>query len=306
MSIVIPRGVWGARYSNGFAVIGTSAWEAAGREIWVHHSVTNPPGPNATLAQDCAHMREFEAIGQSRFGGGISYTWVIMPSGRVFEGHSIDRQGAHTYQRNDRSRAICFAGNYETNQLPDGMARSAALLLAELGATADGGHRDVYATSCPGQHAYRRIGEINSLSVAHRRGEINLSQEDDMPTPNDVWHGIRFGDRGAESTPAQWVKGANDHGHVIRYREIPALRALMEQTLAAVTNDPDITPEALRSAMDQAVAQHMPTPEQVAAAQRPFLIEVVRDALGQDDAEVADRIVDKLAQRLAAANTQES
>lgn len=193
MSIVIPRSVWQPRYSNGATdsqgrpiIIGTSAWEAANREIWVHHSTTNPPGPDATLEQDCAHMRVFEQIGQDRFGQGISYTWVVMPSGRVFEGHSIDRRGAHTYQRNDRSRAICLAGNFDVRDLPDRMVRSAALLLAELQAEADGGHRDVYATACPGRYAYARIPEINRLSVAHRRGEIDLGEEDDVQLTDKV------------------------------------------------------------------------------------------------------------------------
>src|SRR5687768_7666756 len=138
MSIIIPRSVWRPQYGNGFAIIGVSEWLAAGKEIWLHHSVTDPPGPDATLEQDCAHMRHFEQIGQSRFGGGISYTWVIMPSGRVFEGHSLDRQGSHTYQRNNRARAICLAGRYHINALPDRMANAAAALLRELGATIDG------------------------------------------------------------------------------------------------------------------------------------------------------------------------
>lgn len=166
MSIVIPRSVWQPRYDNGVEVIGIGEWLAAGKELWLHHSITNPFGPDATLEQDCQHMRDFEAIGEARFGSGISYTWVVMPSGRVFEGHSIDRQGTHTYQRNNRSRAICLAGNYDVNALPTRMIESVALLLRELGATLDGGHRDVYATACPGRFAYPRIGEINTLATS--------------------------------------------------------------------------------------------------------------------------------------------
>jgi hypothetical protein len=165
MSIIIPRSVWGPRYANGFAVIGVDEWEAAGREIWLHHSVTNPPGPDATLEQDCQHMRDFEQIGQSRFGGGISYTWVTMPSGRVFQGHDIDRQGSHTYGRNDRARAICLAGQYHINPLPERMIASVATLLYELGATIDGPHSQVYPTDCPGEYARSRIPEINTRSL---------------------------------------------------------------------------------------------------------------------------------------------
>lgn len=201
MSIVIPRSVWGPRYANGFAVIGTGEWLAAGKEIWLHHSVTNPFGPDATLAQDCQHMRDFEQIGQNRFGGGISYTWVVMPSGRVFEGHSIDRQGSHTYQRNNRARAICLAGNYDVNTLPAVMERSVALLLRELGATIDGPHSAVYATACPGRHAAPRIGPINQLATSG----APINSEEDMNADESnkltaVYEGLY---RGGESTPGQ-------------------------------------------------------------------------------------------------------
>jgi hypothetical protein len=177
VSIVIPRSTWQPRHANGCAVIGTSEWVNAGKELWLHHSITNPPGPDATLAQDCAHVRDFEAIGQNRFGCGISYTWVVMPSGRVFQGHDLDRQGTHTYGRNNRSRAICLAGNFDVNPLPQRMQNSVALLLRELGATLDGGHRDVFATACPGQHAYPLIGAMNSLALSG----VPVDEEESKP-----------------------------------------------------------------------------------------------------------------------------
>jgi hypothetical protein len=199
VSIVIPRAVWEPRYANGFAVIGTGEWLAAGKEIWLHHSVTNPFGPDATLAQDCQHMRDFEAIGQNRFGGGISYTWVIMPSGRVFEGHSIDRQGSHTYQRNNRSRAICLAGNYDIRALPQRMQNSAALLLRELGATIDGPHSAVYATACPGRYAQAALPSINQLASSG----APIGADEDMDADqnnklNAIYDGFYVG---GESTP---------------------------------------------------------------------------------------------------------
>jgi hypothetical protein len=178
VTIVIPRSVWKPRYANGFAVIGTSEWLAVGKEIWLHHSVTNPFGPGATLEQDCQHMRDFEQIGQNRFGGGISYTWVVMPSGRVFEGHSPDRQGSHTYQRNNRSRAICLAGNYDVNALPGNMERSVAVLLRELDATIDGPHSQVYPTACPGRYATPRIGPMNQLALSG----APITEDDDFMT----------------------------------------------------------------------------------------------------------------------------
>lgn len=209
MSIVIPRSVWQPRHDNGVAVIGTGEWLAAGKELWLHHSITNPFGPNATLEQDCQHMRDFEAIGEARFGAGISYTWVVMPSGRVFQGHDIDRQGTHTYQRNNRSRAICLAGNYDVNALPSRMINAVALLLRELGATLDGGHRDVYATACPGRFAYPRIGEINNLAVSGQPIE-----GDDDVSAAEVWgHQLGLVQPDGSEVPRQ-------AGDILRYSEL--------------------------------------------------------------------------------------
>jgi hypothetical protein len=221
MTIVIPRSVWKARYSNGFRVIGTGAWLAAGKQLWLHHSVTNPPGPNATLEQDCAHMREFEAIGQARFQGGISYTWVVMPSGRVFEGHSIDRQGAHTYGYNDTGRAICLAGNYDVNDLPKRMQDAVSALLRELGATLDGPHSQVYATACPGKYARAKIQSINTTAVSGLPigNPINGDEDNEMGfdfnqvklpetgTTETVEHEVIFPDMGgAMGVVDRWVK----------------------------------------------------------------------------------------------------
>lgn len=182
MTIIIPRSVWGPRYPNGCEVIGTQEWLNAGKELWLHHSTTHPFGPDATLEQDCQHMRDFEAIGQSRFGCGISYTWVVMPSRRVFQGHDLDRQGTHTYGHNNSGRAICLAGDYQTNDLPQGMQDSVALLLRELDATLDGGHRDVYPTDCPGDRAYACIGAMNGLATSG----VPIGEENPHQSGEDV------------------------------------------------------------------------------------------------------------------------
>lgn len=202
MSIVIPRSTWGPRHDNGVAIIGVQEWLNAGKELWLHHSITNPFGPDATLEQDCQHMRDFESIGENRFGAGISYTWVVMPSGRVFQGHDIDRQGTHTYQRNNKSRGICLAGNYDVTALPARMRVAVAALLRELGASLDGGHRDVYPTACPGRYAYDQIGEINRLASS---GEPLIPGGDDLSW-NDTF---KDPDTGQEHPAWAWLVYAN-------------------------------------------------------------------------------------------------
>jgi hypothetical protein len=151
-------------------------------ECWLHHSVTAPPNTAPPYDDDYAAVRILEQIGQDRFGQGISYTWLVTPAGLVFEGHGVDRLGAHTAGRNSRARAICFIGNYETAVPTGPQLRSAAWLLQQgrrLGWLTSprltGGHRDVSSTACPGRNAYTAIGSINALAA----GPPITDEEDD-------------------------------------------------------------------------------------------------------------------------------
>lgn len=158
MQRVIPRAEWGARYDAGFGPAPVPA-----TEVWLHHSAT-VPSPD-----DVMTVRQLEQIGQDRFGGGISYTFVVTPSGRIFEGHGVGRRGAHTAGHNTQGRAICLAGNYEITPVTDAQLDAIRWLLRHgrdqrwwTAARLTGGHRDVSQTLCPGQRAYDLIPLINS------------------------------------------------------------------------------------------------------------------------------------------------
>lgn len=168
--IVYGRATWGARYDDGF---GPAPLPAS--ELWLHHSVTSAPPVSATFEQDAAAVRALEQIGEARFGKGISYTFVIPPSGRIFAGHSVGRQGAHTGGRNTVARAICLIGNYDTVR-PSEAQIAAVAALVWLGYSAgwwlrpvlDGGHRDApgASTACPGRFAYALLPVINSRAIS--------------------------------------------------------------------------------------------------------------------------------------------
>lgn len=169
MQRVIPRAEWGARYAAGFGPAPLPA-----TEVWLHHSATTP------LADDHATVRQLEQIGQDRFGGGISYTFLITPAGRVFEGHGVGRRGAHTRGHNTQGRAICLAGNYETSPVTQPQIDAVRWLLAHghgqrwwTAPRLTGGHRDVSPTACPGQRAYDLIPLLNTV-------------EDDMDAVQDA------------------------------------------------------------------------------------------------------------------------
>lgn len=160
---IITRAQWGARHARGFRAAPLPA-----SRLYLHHSVTAPG--NGTPAGDVAAVRALETIGQQRFGGGISYTFAVTTSGRVYEGHGIDRQGAHTANLNSTARAICLVGNYDVNRPPEAMINAVAELVAHghrmkwWPDRLTGGHRDApgAATACPGRFAQALIPVINS------------------------------------------------------------------------------------------------------------------------------------------------
>src|SRR3990167_1542256 len=120
------RASWDARRQDGDLDLAGLALE-----VFIHHSVTAQLSPDALVTAEEEQMRALEAVGQSRFGTGISYNVVIFPSGRAYRGVSCDRRGTHTGGRNSTVRSICFAGNYETNRPTDAQIATAAAIVAQ-------------------------------------------------------------------------------------------------------------------------------------------------------------------------------
>ncbi len=166
---IYDRTEWRAEHADGAADAPLPA-----AEVYLHHSATTAPPATASFELDAAAVRLLEQIGQARFGAGISYTFAVLPSGRVFEGHSVGRRGTHTARRNTVARAICLVGNYERDTPTAHQILAVAELLAHghrLGwwslARLTGGHRDApgAATLCPGGRAYSLIAGINTAAA---------------------------------------------------------------------------------------------------------------------------------------------
>lgn len=184
MPEIISRARWGARHDNGVRPAPLPAVE-----VFAHHSTGRTPAPSASVTDECRTMRDLEDIGEARFGRGISYTDLVFPSGRIYEGHGIDREGAHTRGHNRTGRAICFVGNFEVDRLTPAAEEAAAWLLAHrwfsghyagLGFT--GGHNTVLATACPGRHVTERLPSINQR--AHAIVTATVAAVTDHQLPN--------------------------------------------------------------------------------------------------------------------------
>ena len=145
----------------------------------------------------------------------------------------------------------------------------------------------------PGRHLFQRAGltEVNGIGcdindVLQR--DWGQHPEDDMQLTDRVdWDRIN-------------ALGPGFLGHKIlgTWQHAVASRALAAQILAVVTSDPDITVSRLDESVDRAIAAHVPTPEEIAAAQRDLLEDAVREVI---PAEQAEQILQKIAEKLSAA-----
>lgn len=103
-------------------------------------------------------------IQQGAFAGGFSdvpYPFVVFPSGRVYEGRPLGRQGAATYNNNSTSTAIAWDGNMETSKpTAESIATGRKVRRAKAPGRAVEPHSSVYATACPGRNLRSRLGEI--------------------------------------------------------------------------------------------------------------------------------------------------
>lgn len=157
---IIPRSGWGAR-----APKCSQALALPVRFAFIHHTAGSAP---TTESSEKATMRGIQNFHQNDRGWcDIAYSFVIMPSGRIYEGRGWTRVNGATKGYNSNSIAICWAGNYEN------IAPTAASIAAGQALLAQGvregyltpdfqlfGHRDKGTTACPGRHLYARLADL--------------------------------------------------------------------------------------------------------------------------------------------------
>jgi len=131
-----------------------------GVSVYVHHSVTKRPygeSRHELILSEKAAMRTLQQIAFSRGFSDVSYSYAIMPSGRVYAGRGARVLGAHTLGHNS-AIGVVLVGDYSiirpTKQQERSLGRLTRRLHAKYGAHQNLiAHRDVYATSCPGNAA---------------------------------------------------------------------------------------------------------------------------------------------------------
>lgn len=84
----------------------------------------------------------------------IGYHFFIDKAGNIYRGREEDKVGAHAYGANYNSIGICFEGNYMEEDMSEVQKEAGKELVSYLkgkyGITTVQRHKDVCATSCPG------------------------------------------------------------------------------------------------------------------------------------------------------------
>lgn len=126
---VIPRSVWGAKPPKN-----TLATLPNPKRITIHHTVFPILSSTASKPTEEARMRkiqESEMTGKQNFSD-IGYHYVIMPSGRIYEGRPNSKKGAHDVI-ND-GFGVAFDGSFEVpgSKITDAQFNSTVALCTQL------------------------------------------------------------------------------------------------------------------------------------------------------------------------------
>ncbi|MFF8842539.1 N-acetylmuramoyl-L-alanine amidase [Streptomyces sp. NPDC015127] len=192
---IVSRAEWGADES---LVQDPPAYLNKVDAVFVHHTAgTN----NYTCAESPAIIRAILTYHVKTNGwNDVGYNFFVDKCGTVFEGRAggVDKpvQGAHTYGFNGYSSGVSLLGDYENGGTPTAAAKKAVADISAwklglhgvdpqakvtLTAAADtgvwkkgdqatlytiSGHRDGYATLCPGRTLYSALPEIRTAAGA--------------------------------------------------------------------------------------------------------------------------------------------
>jgi hypothetical protein len=160
----IPRSQWaryGPRMSNIDPMNGVN-------RITLHHT-----GMRVVSFDDFSSSTDYiDMIRASHAGKGwadIGYHYIIDRAGRVYEGRSVNYQGAHVGKENNpHNLGIMCLGNFELQQPSDAQLRALAQTVSHLrrrhkvAANRIYTHRELTPTVCPGKFMQPRIVAMRS------------------------------------------------------------------------------------------------------------------------------------------------
>ncbi|MBV1940789.1 peptidoglycan-binding protein [Streptomyces sp. BV286] len=152
---IISRATWGASpWDNNPLNAGPPAVALSSRtEFFIHYD-----GGSAIKRTGYAIPRAIEAQHLAQGWSGVGYNFVIDQEGAIFEGRGWNRQGAHCPAHNVSGIGVQIAVGGD--QKPSAKALAAARAMYDEACKKTGrklakkGHKDGFATLCPGKHLY--------------------------------------------------------------------------------------------------------------------------------------------------------
>lgn len=163
---IVTRAQWGARSWRRTPTANTLTPASI---VFIHQTESVTLSPRATQAQEIAHLKQIEEqhVGVNGWAA-IGYSYLVFPSGRVYEGRGFSKVPAAQESANFGNGAIAFVGNFNRHKTR-WAARLSAIRLARLfPGKYMSAHRDVNETDCPGRNLYPQVGRLALLSGKRR------------------------------------------------------------------------------------------------------------------------------------------
>lgn len=163
---IVSRSEWGATDWQ----TGTSKVSLSDRsEFFVHYH-----GGEPRHSRGVAVPREVEAIHLGNGWSGVGYNFLVDLDGVAYEGRGWNLQGAHCPGHNVSGFGVYVAIGGDQKPTPETLATVRALYDEACRRTgrdlAMKGHRDGYATACPGPHLYEWVRDGMPAGDAPARG----------------------------------------------------------------------------------------------------------------------------------------
>lgn len=227
MTTFVTRDEWGARppRSTPSAITSegtTGHWEGGG--IW--------GGPVGSHDRCATLVRGIQAYHMDANGWtDIAYNAVACPHDYLFEGRGPDRRSAAngTNTANSRSAVVCYLGGVG-DEFPDAAKRAMLSAAWYLHAGLIWGHRDWYATQCPGDEIY---GWIHAGAPSP-----DPTPQPQPPHPEDhmIFHYAQL----EESPTVYLVNMATKPRPVVLFADVDFWAAREGHTIATWADTPDV------------------------------------------------------------------
>lgn len=264
MVAIVSRSEWGARVPRARHRISTPT-----PRLWVHHTAGAERGPAGVRQIQRFHM-------DTRGWNDIAYSFLVDPSGLIFEGRGVGVAGGHTAGDNTSSHAICLMGSFE-HRSPTSQALASLVALARHGRSRGWwvptlrGHREApgAATLCPGARLMSELPAVRSRVATAATPKTPTERTWlDMASKQDVKDAVRevldsgTGDR-ASNWPSQERSNRRLQLEIVeRVRQLPTGMEVMAGLIWAAENQPvavrELSTEALqqvRAAIDAVLSE---------------------------------------------------